>query len=77
MEDDAFKNPKFLSYSVIQSLFQGHCQIIAQMNSKEIPVCSCVMKTSSSTLKEVHTIPPSRGTLDVTGRILESKNISV
>ncbi|XP_055290597.1 neuromedin-U isoform X1 [Moschus berezovskii] len=29
--------------------------------------CSCVMKTSSFTLKELHTIPPPREALDATG----------
>ncbi|XP_036110518.1 cyclic nucleotide-binding domain-containing protein 2-like [Molossus molossus] len=57
-------------------IISGRCRIIAQVNYEEISVHSCVMKSSSATLKNAHTVLPSRGTLDVTGRSLKTSTVS-
>ncbi|XP_016062866.1 PREDICTED: cyclic nucleotide-binding domain-containing protein 2-like isoform X2 [Miniopterus natalensis] len=57
-------------------IISGRCRIIAKMKCEEISVCSCVMKTGSSTLKNVHTVLPPKGTLDVTERSLETSTVS-
>ncbi|XP_053510938.1 uncharacterized protein LOC119061661 [Artibeus jamaicensis] len=57
-------------------IIAGRCRIIAQMNCEEISVCSCVMKTGSSTLKNAHALLRPGGRLDVTGRILGTATVS-
>ncbi|XP_027999622.2 cyclic nucleotide-binding domain-containing protein 2-like [Eptesicus fuscus] len=46
------------------------------MSYEEISVRSCVMKTGSSTWKNVHTLLPPKGTPAVTGRSLETSTVS-
>ncbi|XP_059538477.1 uncharacterized protein LOC132227423 [Myotis daubentonii] len=57
-------------------IISGRCRIVAQMNYEEVSVRSCVMKTGSSTQKNVHTLLPPKGTPAVTGRSLETSTVS-